>query len=171
MRELQLVFRQKMALMLQDPQGAAQNILDRKKSWPATTQAVNWLIGEHMLQKGCCFALSVFKTEAPLLEDLPLLDDRGGDKRHQQQLVIPQLTLERVLQEVGFRRGEQQFLALHADYRANRGSLLECVVVHSKKVREIPISYYRKGLLILDHSYLVGKLTNSEIADTKVLGF
>jgi hypothetical protein len=32
-----------------------------------------------------------------------------------------------------------------------------------------PITYYWTGLLILDHSYLVGNLTNSRIAETKVL--
>jgi hypothetical protein len=34
-----------------------------------------------------------------------------------------------------------------------------------------PITYYWKGLLILDHSYLVGKLTSSKFADTEVSGF
>jgi hypothetical protein len=32
-----------------------------------------------------------------------------------------------------------------------------------------PIIYYWTGLLILDHSYLVGNLTNSKIAETKAL--
>jgi hypothetical protein len=32
-----------------------------------------------------------------------------------------------------------------------------------------PITYYWTGLLILDHSYLVGNLTNSKIAGTKPL--
>ncbi len=32
-----------------------------------------------------------------------------------------------------------------------------------------PITYYWTGLLILDHSYLVGNLTNSKIAETKAL--
>jgi hypothetical protein len=32
-----------------------------------------------------------------------------------------------------------------------------------------PITYYWTGLLILDHSYLVGNLTNSKIAGTKAL--
>jgi hypothetical protein len=32
-----------------------------------------------------------------------------------------------------------------------------------------PINYYWTGLLILDHSYLVGNLTNSKIAETKAL--
>jgi tagatose-1,6-bisphosphate aldolase non-catalytic subunit AgaZ/GatZ len=31
------------------------------------------------------------------------------------------------------------------------------------------ITYYWTGFLILDHSYLVGNLTNSKIAETKVL--
>jgi hypothetical protein len=31
------------------------------------------------------------------------------------------------------------------------------------------ITYYWTGLLILDHSYLVGNLTNSKIAETKAL--
>jgi hypothetical protein len=34
-----------------------------------------------------------------------------------------------------------------------------------------PITYYWTVPLILDHSYLVGKSTSSNIADTKVLGF
>jgi hypothetical protein len=34
-----------------------------------------------------------------------------------------------------------------------------------------PIAYYFTVSLILDHSYLVGKLTSSKIADTKVSGF
>ncbi len=34
-----------------------------------------------------------------------------------------------------------------------------------------PITYYSTVPLILDHSYLVGKLTSSKIADTKVSGF
>jgi hypothetical protein len=33
----------------------------------------------------------------------------------------------------------------------------------------LPITYYWTGLLILDHSYLVGNLTNSRIAATKAL--
>ncbi len=33
------------------------------------------------------------------------------------------------------------------------------------------ITYYWPVPLILDHSYLVGKLTSSKIADTKVAGF
>jgi hypothetical protein len=33
------------------------------------------------------------------------------------------------------------------------------------------ITYYWTMPLILDHSYLVGELTNSKIADTKVSGF
>ncbi len=32
-----------------------------------------------------------------------------------------------------------------------------------------PITYYWTGLLILDHSYLVGNLTNSKVAETKAL--
>ncbi len=32
-----------------------------------------------------------------------------------------------------------------------------------------PITYYWTGLLILDHSYLIGNLTNSKIAETKAL--
>jgi hypothetical protein len=32
-----------------------------------------------------------------------------------------------------------------------------------------PITYYWSGLLILDRSYIVGNLTNSEIAETKAL--
>jgi hypothetical protein len=32
-----------------------------------------------------------------------------------------------------------------------------------------PITYYWAGLLILDHSNLVGNLTNSKIAETKAL--
>ncbi len=32
-----------------------------------------------------------------------------------------------------------------------------------------PITYYWTSLLILDHSYLVGNLTNSEIAEAKPL--
>jgi hypothetical protein len=32
-----------------------------------------------------------------------------------------------------------------------------------------PITYYWTGLLILDHSYLVEKLTNSKIAETKAV--
>jgi hypothetical protein len=34
-----------------------------------------------------------------------------------------------------------------------------------------PITYYRTVSLILDHSYLIGKLTSSKIADTEVSGF
>ncbi len=34
-----------------------------------------------------------------------------------------------------------------------------------------PIAYYWTVLLILDHSYLVGKLTSSKSVDTKVSGF
>jgi hypothetical protein len=34
-----------------------------------------------------------------------------------------------------------------------------------------PITYYWTVPLILDHSYLVGKLTSSQIADTNVSGF
>ncbi len=34
-----------------------------------------------------------------------------------------------------------------------------------------PFTYYWTVPLILDHSYLVGKLKSSKIADTKVLGF
>ncbi len=33
-----------------------------------------------------------------------------------------------------------------------------------------PITYYSTLTLTLDHSYLVGKLTSSKIADTKVSG-
>jgi hypothetical protein len=36
-------------------------------------------------------------------------------------------------------------------------------------VRYLPIIYYWTGFLILDHSYLVGNLTNSKIAQTKAL--
>jgi hypothetical protein len=32
-----------------------------------------------------------------------------------------------------------------------------------------PITYYWTGLLKLEHSYLVGNLTNSKIAETKAL--
>jgi hypothetical protein len=32
-----------------------------------------------------------------------------------------------------------------------------------------PITYYWTGLLILDHSYLVGNLINSKITETKAL--
>ncbi len=35
--------------------------------------------------------------------------------------------------------------------------------------RSYPITYYWTGLLIMDHSYLVGNLTNSKIAETKAL--
>jgi hypothetical protein len=31
------------------------------------------------------------------------------------------------------------------------------------------VTYYWTGLLILDHSYLVGNLTNSKIAETEAL--
>ncbi len=34
-----------------------------------------------------------------------------------------------------------------------------------------PITYYWTVSLIVDHSYLVGNLTSSKIADTKVPGF
>jgi hypothetical protein len=34
-----------------------------------------------------------------------------------------------------------------------------------------PITYYWTVQIILDHSYLVGKLTSSKIAETKVSGF
>jgi hypothetical protein len=34
-----------------------------------------------------------------------------------------------------------------------------------------PITYFKTVPLILDHSYLVGKLTSSKTADTKVSGF
>ncbi|CAG0920311.1 unnamed protein product [Notodromas monacha] len=132
LKEMQLFFRQKMAMLLQDPELAAESLRENQIVWPTSTRAINWLIGEHMLQKGCCFSLSVFKSEAPFLDELPGLSTTS-DK---QQLVISPLVVENVLAEVGFKRGEQQFLALHADYRANRGSLLECVMIHSRKVLE-----------------------------------
>ncbi len=39
-----------------------------------------------------------------------------------------------------------------------------------KQLRHYPlITYYWTGLQILDHSYLVGNLTNSKIAEAKAL--
>jgi hypothetical protein len=40
-----------------------------------------------------------------------------------------------------------------------------------RPLRYHPITYYWTVHLILDHSYLVGKLTSSKIGDTKVSGF
>ncbi len=40
-----------------------------------------------------------------------------------------------------------------------------------KKFHQPPITYYWTVPVILDHSYLVGKLKSSKIADTKVSGF
>jgi hypothetical protein len=45
------------------------------------------------------------------------------------------------------------------------------LLYHRFYFRYHPITYYWTVPLILDHSYLVGKLTNSKIADTKVSGF
>ncbi len=42
-------------------------------------------------------------------------------------------------------------------------------VVHNVVAYVPPIAYYWTGLLILDHSCLVGNLTNSKIAETKAL--
>ncbi len=39
------------------------------------------------------------------------------------------------------------------------------------RIRTPPITYYWTVPLILDHSYLVGRLTSLKIADTKVSAF
>jgi hypothetical protein len=77
---------------------------------------------------------------------------------------------------------------IHMGERELRGSVItknismpnipRCVIGNSRKIgttqtlRTIHnslITYYWTGLLILEHSYLVGNLTNSKIADTKAL--
>ncbi len=51
----------------------------------------------------------------------------------------------------------------------------ECLPLQSQRmIQEItsklpPITYYWTGFLILDHSYIVGNLTNSKIAETEAL--
>jgi hypothetical protein len=47
-----------------------------------------------------------------------------------------------------------------------KGSKLRGITL---QVKYPPITYYWTGLLIVDHSYLVGNLTNSKIAETKAL--
>jgi hypothetical protein len=42
---------------------------------------------------------------------------------------------------------------------------------HVRLKRYLPITYYWTVSLILDHSYLIEKLTSSKIADTKVSWF
>jgi hypothetical protein len=44
-------------------------------------------------------------------------------------------------------------------------------LINEDSVSNPPITYYRTVPLILDHSYSVGKLSSSKIADTKVSGF
>jgi hypothetical protein len=41
--------------------------------------------------------------------------------------------------------------------------------IRKKSIMIPPITYYWTGLLILDHSYLVGNFANSKIAETKAL--
>jgi hypothetical protein len=65
--------------------------------------------------------------------------------------------------------------------RTEDGSLGTCCTVEEKTwyihkysyypIAYPPITYYWTVPLILDHSYLVGKSTSSNIADTKVSGF
>ncbi len=42
-------------------------------------------------------------------------------------------------------------------------------MIGTSTVQYSPITYYWTGLLILDHLYHVGNLTNSKIAETKAL--
>ncbi len=50
-------------------------------------------------------------------------------------------------------------------------SLIQQYIIVQEHVRSMcpPITYSWTGLLILDHSYLVGNLTNSKIGETKAL--
>jgi hypothetical protein len=59
-----------------------------------------------------------------------------------------------------------------SEKQANSCAVVECISKSSLGfVLYPPITYYWTVLLILDHSYLVGKLTGSEIADKKVSWF
>ncbi len=57
----------------------------------------------------------------------------------------------------------------------DRHLILNHLVVHYRNFLifkyYLPITYYWTVLLILDHSYLVGRLRSSKITDTKVSGF
>jgi hypothetical protein len=47
---------------------------------------------------------------------------------------------------------------------------LRCHICHTNKY--LPLTYnWTVPLILMDHSYLIGKLTSSKIADTKVSGF
>jgi hypothetical protein len=48
---------------------------------------------------------------------------------------------------------------------------MRSIIIYSWSCKIPPITYSWTVPLILDHSYLVGKLTSSKIADTKVSGF
>jgi hypothetical protein len=55
--------------------------------------------------------------------------------------------------------------------KKREATLLLCFVQMASVPDYPPITYYWTVLLILSHSYLVGKSTSSKIADTKVSGF
>ncbi len=60
--------------------------------------------------------------------------------------------------------------AMIIDYSVKYNKICQLVQRHvSKKIS--PITYHWTMPLILDHSYLFGKLTSSKIAATKVSGF
>jgi hypothetical protein len=67
----------------------------------------------------------------------------------------------------------QRSLSLNVWLYFEPGGKILVRVLSQSEPRIIPprITYYSTLPLILDHSYLVGKLTSSKIADTKVSGF
>jgi hypothetical protein len=54
-------------------------------------------------------------------------------------------------------------------YHESNHQSLKTTVLYSVPLSNPEITYYWTGLLILDHLYLVGNLTNSKIAETKAL--
>jgi hypothetical protein len=60
-------------------------------------------------------------------------------------------------------------LELEIDYRCDDEKKVGELGGDIGAIRYPPITYSWTGLLILDHSYLVGNLTNSKIAETKAL--
>ncbi|CAG0893190.1 unnamed protein product, partial [Darwinula stevensoni] len=117
MKDLQSYFRHRMALMLQGSFIPFNMSRDSQ-----TTQAVNWLIAEHLVHYNYHFTLSVMKSEAPIHDNLPKISAAKSEGVRQVLSVVPS-AISNVCNILGLNpRG------IMSEYQRGRASLLECLL-------------------------------------------
>ena len=117
MKDLQSYFRHRMALMLQ---GSFVPFNTSRDS--PTTQAVNWLIAEHLVHYNYHFTLSVMKSEAPIHDNLPKISAAKSEGVRQVLSVAP-LAISNVCHILGLNPK-----GIMSEYQRGRASLLECLL-------------------------------------------